>query len=420
MLQKLFSKSVYTKGVFTLLKGTFIAQFIGFFCSIWIAKLYGTTEFGVFSKFLSISAVFTIFLTLRLESALVLSKKEQENSSIITAVFYNIFIVGCLSVLLLFFTPENYISSLNLTKFILFSALSLGILKAIESIYILHLNRVKEFSKIANSKVIFTILRYGFQVLLFFQLEKSGLIIGFLIASFLVCILLFILSKVQFASVSFNRYKSIIKENKNLVVFGTLSDNLNTVNINFIPIVFGFYFANEQIGKYFLAVTLLSIPPTFISNSYAKVFFLKTSELYNNHIENLYNFIKNSTLKLTFITLLFFVVAFLLSDVFISTFFGEEWSKTSLYIKILIPLFFLRAVYNPLSNLEEVFKKNHIGLLFNCYLIIVNIVSLYYGFTSKNFTSALILISVTNSLGYILISSYFFKYSKKLSLKKPQ
>ena len=140
-------------------------------------------------------------------------------------------------------------------------------------------------------------------------------------------------------------------------------------------------------------MVLLSVPGTFINASFSKVFFLRASEIYNTKKSELYSFVKKHTLRLALLLLIPFLLLFFLSETIIQLILGSEWIIVGTYIKILSFLFYLRAIYNPISYLEEVLKKNHIGLLFNIFLILGNLAAIYLGFKEQSFLTTIELVS---------------------------
>lgn len=417
MFKKIDFSSSYIKGTLDLFKGSLWAQVIGFLGALWVAKLYGANELGVFSKFMSLSSILGIFYTLRLEAAIVTSKEENNKHSLFSTLFYTIIFISSISVLLTFILPSNFFSKINLVKIVVLAGIFSGVLKAFENVFVSYLLKTKKFKKIALSRVLFTLSRYTLQISLFFLSITKGIIYGYLIASILVIMYLYKYANLKLLSFDYLRIKKHIKDNSNLVSFGVLSDNLNVLNLQIIPLVGGIYFSNSNIGWYFLAITVLTIPIHFVNTSFSKVFFLKASEIYNDSRAQLFSFVKKSMLYLIVLGIIPYLFLILLSPYLIAVFFDESWSKVGIYIQVLATLFFLRAIYNPISNLEEVFKKNHIGFVFNVYLLLVNLIAIYIGNLENNLLITLKIIAVFCSFGYIAITLYFYLYTKKLSLK---
>lgn len=400
--------SIYVKGVISLFKGNLWAQALGLIGTLVVANMYGSEALGVFSKFISISSVLAIFFTLRLESAFVLSDERKDLRVIFSSILYTILIGSVLSALIVLMLSDEFFIKIKLLRvYTIFCVLG-GILKAIESVYLSYLLKKKEFKRIANSRVLFILVRYTFQIGLFYFTTELGLILGFALASLAILFYFFRITGNLYGSISLANFKTTIKENQNLVSYGVLSDNLNAINLNIIPILAGIYFKDNEIGWYFLAVVLLSVPLTFIGSSFSKVFFLRASDIFNTDKSKLYGFLKKWTLQLSFGILIPYAAIAFLSKPFIEMALKEEWIPVSIYIQWLAVLFFLRALYNPISHLEEVLKKNHVGLIFNIFLFSVNIVSILYGaLVEESFFFIIKTIAIGLPIGYLGMILYF-------------
>ena len=198
-----------------------------------------------------------------------------------------------------------------------------------------------------------------------------------------------------------------------------VSDNLNAINLNLIPILAGIYFSDSEIGWYFLATVLLSVPVTFINSSFSKVFFLRASEIFNQDPTKLFSFVKKYTFQLLLGLLIPFLVIFFLSEPFIHLALKDEWLPVGIYTQFLTVLFYLRSVYNPLSYLEEVLKKNHIGLILNVFLFLVNVGAIFYGaLIAKDFLTTIYIISFGLPFGYLGMILYFLIATNRLRFQK--
>lgn len=417
MFSNINFSSTYAKGVISLLKGNIWAQLIGFGGTFLIAKLYGADSLGIFSKFMSFSAIIAIFFTLRLESAFVLSDEEKNLKDVFSSIIYTVFTGGLFSFLIIILLPDSFFVKVNLLKIYVVFCVVGAILKSLENTYLSYLLRLKKFKPIASSRVLFTIIRYTFQIGFFFLIPEKGLILGFLIA--IIILLLFYINSVGnlFSLISISKFRTTLKENMNLVSYGVLSDNLNAINLHIIPVLGGVYFIDSEIGWYFLAVVLLSVPGTFINSSFSKVFFLRASEIYTKEKRQVFSFLKKNTIRLSLLSVIPFLLIFFLSEAALQLILGKEWVVVGTYMKILSFLFFLRAVYNPISHLEEVLKKNHIGLIFNIFLIATNLLAIYMGYQEKDFVTSIKIMAYILPIGYLLMIGYFFLFTYRLRFK---
>jgi O-antigen/teichoic acid export membrane protein len=419
MLNKPNFSSTYVKGVISLFKGNFWAQLFGFAGTLVVANLYGADTLGVFSKFMSVSSVLAIFFSLRLEAAFVLSDEKKNLKTIFSTIAYCILVGTIFSLIVILLLPNSFFESVNFLKIYTIFCVIGALLKAFENVFLSYLLKQKLFNKIAFSRVLFTLVRYGFQIGLFYVITDMGLILGFLAAALILTLYFYRVSGNLLYAVSMSDIKKTIKENQNLVSYGVISDNLNALNLHLIPIIGGVYFNDSEIGWYFLAIVLLSVPVTFINSSFSKVFFLRASEIFNQDPEKLFAFVKKYTLQLLLGLLLPFLLIFFLSNPFIHIALKDEWITVGVYIQLLCVLFYLRSVYNPLSHLEEVLKKNHVGLVFNIFLFLVNIGAILYGaMIAKDFLTTIYIIAFGLPIGYLVMILYFLIVTNRLRFQK--
>ena len=62
-----------------MLRGTVIAQVIGFLASIYLAKIYGEAAYGYFGFFISLINIISIISTLQLEHCIITSKSNESS-----------------------------------------------------------------------------------------------------------------------------------------------------------------------------------------------------------------------------------------------------------------------------------------------------------------------------------------------------
>jgi O-antigen/teichoic acid export membrane protein len=117
----------------------------------------------------------------------------------------------------------------------------------------------------------------------------------------------------------------------------------------------------------------------------------------------------NSTVKkLVLIGLPFFgILSFFIVDIFAFVF-GEEWRIAGQYAQILLPMFFIRFVSAPMSNVMSVFEKQKQGLFVNIILIISSVGLLLVGYLLKvEFITILYYFSALLFIEYMIFLIYY-------------
>jgi O-antigen/teichoic acid export membrane protein len=144
-----------------------------------------------------------------------------------------------------------------------------------------------------------------------------------------------------------------------------------------------------------------------------QLFFQVSSDCYKNDTPATEAFL--STLKklvviaLPVFTLLFFTIEDISAFVF-----GEQWRIAGYYAKLLLPLYFIRTIYIPLSPITNAFEKLELALKIHVAIFSGNILSFiiayFAGFSIKNF---LITYCIIGSIIYTLMGYILFLVASK-------
>ncbi len=403
------------KSFLDLAKGHLLSQLIGVFSSVLIAKIYGPSALGVFSVFFTISAVLSTLNTARLECILFLDQErnDQHNNSIgliIITLFFTI-----VSLTIFFFIPQFIVEKYFVNRLLLLSSAVIAFLTSLKNIF-QNLNLLQDnYSKIKNSKIIFTILRYGSQFLLFY-LTKSywGLIIGYSIA--IIYTLVFFYNELNFVFKEFKwlTFKTTINKYKDLLKYALPGDITNTIAINIFPILLIAMYSDTLAGNYFMSHLILSIPLTFLHSVVSPVFFKTSVTMVKAQNPKALFIYTTQLVKRIFLTIsLPLIILMFYGEELIVFFFKEEWRNTGRFIEIFAVYFAFRVLYSPISSLEESLSKNKISLLINIYFTIILFGSFYLWKDTLSIFEIAFRISITTTLGYLFLLIYFFKLLHK-------
>lgn len=392
------------KGVLSLLAGNTISRVILILGGLYLAKWYGPESFGVYSVFLSYIVILPALSSLQLESILMLQRgsKDVVNifsatvivSAIITSAI--IAIVGLLKVLgVIQFEMSNNLLILcgvggvlmgwNLTQNAMFTKYKL--FKQISVAFII----ASFFSVISQ----FVFYKIGW--------VENGLIYGWLIgltASFLYNLRV---SKNRWSKIDITAFKLRVFENVNVLKYHYPSTAINTIANNVLPFLILVYFGKLEVGVYGMALKVLSMPLFLLSSSISKVYFQKSANLYihnKKHLQKLTHKICLSSFSiiLLFLILLNTIGIYILEMIYI----GDEWIGLRKYILILSIWILARSAINPIASIMVVINKNQYSMIFNVYLLIVNLIAIYVGVYYDNFDYCLYIFAIFSSLGYFI------------------
>lgn len=396
-----------------MFRGTVISQMIGILGSLYLAKLYGTTAYGIFGVFISVVSIFSIVNTLQLEKNIITSKTISKSTN-----WYNFLILitpitSIILIVILYVLSEyNVLESINQKLLIWFFIGTIGISYFIinESLFIYR----KKFKLLSNTKVLLTIVNVSLQVLLYSKYKINGLIYGHVISQ-LVVVFFFYMNNIKFIKpVNPSLIKSDLKANNTIIKYLLPGTTINAFAIHLMPILLLAFFDEKQAGIYFFATKLLTAPLFLISSSVSQVYFQKTTELMQtkkSEILRMTQKIVRSNLLLMFVILL---IVNSIGMYLLELYLGPSWENIRLFTLILSFLILARTSFNPISSLIIVLNKNHVSLIFNTYLFITNLIAIYIGYMYTDIIITIIILSVFGGIGYLAMLFYFLKKLKNV------
>ena len=399
-----------------MLKGASIAQVIPIISYIFLAKIVGTIEFGIFSIWLGFVYLGAVLCTLRLENSLVIeSDGKHRNNSFIKCVttlfiissFLFLLIVILLSSNISFINKLPIISWLLLVPSFTFLAINttLQSLAAADGEY-KNLNRLRI---IQSSSVVITQLCF---VYLF--AESKSLMLGFLVGQ-IVCIafgIYNIRNRFDF-KINIRSIFNYVRKHWKFPTFSLPADGLSTLGA-MLPVTFvGSIFGLDSAGQLALTMRVLGAPVGLLGKAIQDVF--KRHAMMdikkNGECKKLYLsiFVIMQPIIITFLLIVYFG-----SELFFIQFFGVEWANSAKFAKILCFVFGLSFVASPLSYIVYIIGKQYVDLIWQVVLVLLIIISF---FTIDDLFISLIIYSVSYSVLYIIylfISFYLCSIQHKI------
>lgn len=411
--QKQF-KTKNFKGVLSLLAGNTISKLILSVGGIVLANYYGPESYGIYNVFLSYILILPVLASMRLDNIMILQKGSKEIRNLFSGIVVITFFLSCLLVLGIGILKNWNIFPYQLSNFLL---LLIGIGSVLTAWNLSQNNlftKFRLFKQISTAFIISSLITVLFQAVFYFtgQIE-NGLIYGWIIglaASFLYNAAV---SKGLLKKIDWTAFRASVKEHQNIVKFTYPSDSLNAIANNLLPIMVILYFSEAEVGLYAMAFKILSTPLVLLSSSVSRVYFQKSVSLYHQDKSALLSLTQKvifSNLSIIIAFVLFMNTAGLyLLDLFLN----HKWDGMGSFIMALSFWIIARSALNPISPLIMVINKNHYSLVFNIYLILVNLVSIYIGNLYENFLLCVWIFSIFSGLGYLILTLLVTDYLKK-------
>lgn len=367
-------KRLNSSNITTIFKGNFISKFVLVIGGLLLAKYYGSSEYGIFSIYLSIMSIFTVVLSLAQEHMIMLERNDQDMNNNFSA-------AGMISAAVMLFTFLIVLIPFDIPKNILFLGIFTGFIYLFTNNAKFLLAKKKLFKLVSVLTIVDSVVSFLFQVIFVFIKIENGLVIGSLIGYIAAFLASLYYSRKYFVKPDMKRYIANAKKRPELFKYSYPSTLINALGNNIMPILISLYFADSLLGEYSLAVKIMSVPLLLISSSIATVYYPKAAEINNkdNSRNELFAYTKKMSLMNFYIILALYVLINVIGIPILKMFFNKNWEHLGLFILLMSLGYLTRSLINPISDILTIIKRNNVALVFNIYLFLANIAAIFIG-----------------------------------------
>lgn len=416
MIKRIFS-SEFNRNAITLMIGTTFAQAIPFLVAPILTRIYTPAEFGVLASFLAVFGIFSAFVTLKFDQAIILPKKDEEAFNVLLITITTVLLVSLVFFILFVFLKSFFIKLFNekeLDNWLYFVPLSLFLYGLYQAVYY-WFNRKKYYRKISAASIVQSGGGAGAKISFGVNNYPGGLIFGTLIGQFVSIIVMFffifkdIRKLLKF--LSFSMVKAQIRRFSKLALVVTTSTSIQSFYIQ-IPILYiGRYYNMSVLGFVSIAKRLIAAPVSIIARAFGDVFRQQATDEY--HKTGRFDKIYLSTLKKSIIVSIipFILLYFITPDLF-ALWLGEEWVVAGEYARIIIVGEFFSFILTPVDKTALIREKKQFIFLWNCSRLVANIliVGIAIVFDTSVETYLWMLVSI-RSFHYLLNGIVCYRYS---------
>ncbi|KFF20552.1 oligosaccharide flippase family protein [Chryseobacterium sp. JM1] len=391
----------------TIFKGNFISKFVLVMGGLLLAKYYGSSEYGIFSIYLSIMSIFTVVLSLAQEHLIMLEGDEVEvNNNFSTAGIISaaVMILAFLLVFIPFGIPKN----------IIFLGIFSGFLYLFTNNAKFLLAKKKMFKLVSVLTIVDSVVSFLFQVIFVFIKIENGLVIGSLIGYIAAFLAAIYCARTYFVKPDLKKYIANAKKRPELFRYSYPSTLINALGNNIMPILISLYFADSLLGEYSLTVKIMSVPLLLISSSIATVYYPRAAELGNRgrSKSELFAYTKKMSLMNFYIILALYILVNVAGIPLLEVFFNKNWEHLGLFIFLMSFGYLTRSLINPIADILTILKRNNVALIFNIYLFLANIAAIFIG-KEKGITYLVGIFSLFLFIGYGFLYFYIMFILKK-------
>jgi O-antigen/teichoic acid export membrane protein len=360
--KKLFLKSEFTKNTFVLVLGTVLAQAIPLVLHPFLRRIYSAEDFGAMAVFLSIFSMITIVSALRYEATIVLPKHNNEAANILSLTFIINLIFNSIILLIIIFFKDNIVELIGLplkyANYLYLLPITSFLFSFYQSINY-WLIRQKAFKASSINKIVRRGVEGCVQLGMGLLKIPGGLFVGDFFGNFsnvLSGIRQASKNKFSLAYVSKKKIGFVAKKYIDYPKFNVIPTLLSSA-AGLLPFLFiNKFYSTEIVGYLDLSRMLLSIPLIFISATIAQVLFQQITEKKHNSL-SIKKDLFNIAYLLLGIIIIEFLVLFLFGDDLFSLIFGEAYTISSTFSKILIFSFSLNFISSTFSSIYITFNK---------------------------------------------------------------
>ncbi|WP_258645036.1 lipopolysaccharide biosynthesis protein [Vibrio alginolyticus] len=409
--------SKFNRHLITLLSGTIIGQAIPVAITPILTRLYTPEDLGLLAIFVGITLTIGSIANARYELAIMLPKKDEDAYNVAGLCLIIAITISLTTLLIVWLFNEKIELLLGnksiglwlyLIPLVIFST---GIYNTLN-----YLNTRKSLYKpIARSKITQSTSMCATQLSLsYYASSFNGLIVGQVVGSLLSNISLFKSVRRDYSCYKLNllKVRALGKRYKKFPQFSMWAILANNLAIHLNNMLISVFYSVGTLGFYALAQRILGLPSTLVGNSIGQVYFQQATEE-KKKTGQAWSTYRATFIKLFIMSLAFFLPLFFIIEDIFRVAFGDNWVIAGTYAKILIPFFAVRFIASALSNTNNIFEKQHIALIWQIALLLLNVTVLLYSYNfGVSFSNMLCILSLANVIHYLFLIIITMSYSK--------
>lgn len=424
MFKQLLQKSEFTKNTFILVAGTVVAQAIPLVLHPFLRRIYSPEDFGAMAVYLNIFGMLTIVSALRYEATIVLPKNNNEAANILSLTFIIALIFSTLTLISLLLFKDEIVTLINFPAqyahylyFLPFACVAFSIFQSMNYWLI----RQKAFKASTNNKIIRRMVEGVVQSTLGMFRIPGGLFIGDLagnLANVLAGIKQIFKTGFSTPTVSAKKIKYVFKKYIDYPKYNVLPTLLSSAAA-VLPFLFiNKFYSTETVGYLDLSRLVLSIPLIFISATISQVFFQQITEK-KHQKASIKKVVMNIAYLLLAVVALKLIVILLLGPLLFGFVFGEQYTLSGEYSKLLVFSFGLNFISSTFSSVFITFDKIKLNSLWQTlYFIAICSLILFKHLSINEFLMVYVGIEVLMHSIYIaMMYTVINRYEKGIESK---
>jgi O-antigen/teichoic acid export membrane protein len=406
--------SKFVANVIKLGSATLLGQIIGILVTPVLSRLYSPADFGIFQLFFSIVSLIAIVSCLSYQSAINLTKKDEDAANIVVLCFSLIIVTSLLSTVLFFIFSgyiEHILNAPGLSNYLLLLPLAI-IANSVAYVLGSWLSRRQQFGTIAKGNLYSSITGKASSIGIgIISPSPFGLIFGTIINDATIVAVLLQRSFRDFRffqKVTYEKIIQLARRYENFPRYNALSALVNTAGVQSTPLIIALFFSPIIVGYYAIAHMVIILPSKLMGNSITTLFYQKACEE-KNCTGGVKNVVKMVHTRLISLGMFLFLILIIIGPELFSLALGKQWTIAGIYAQILAPWVFIVFLSGPLSSIFSVLEKQSVNLGFTVALLITRIVVIVIGGLLNDPILCMILLSGTGVIFWSWMNMYLVR-----------
>jgi len=407
-----FQEGSFLRNVVTLSSGSVAGNIILLATIPVISRLYLPEAFGVFSVFLSIFTIASVFASMNLQVALPLPRRDGTAANLLMGSLVLLVFFTLLSILIVH-VAENFVDrSAVYDQIKAYGAwLPVAIAGAGANVILYYwLLRRRDYSSLAIVKVGQSGSMAAGQILIGLVTGSALGLIGGHIFSQIIGALAFVVKIFRndrhiFRQVRASRARKVTGCYQKFSLQYTPGIFVSTLTLMLPPIILTAMFGVAVAGLYAFTTRAIRGGLSLIVQSVTRVAYIRCVDLRNAHkYEQILNFYLKLCSRLSVIGIVPFAMLFFWGEEIFSLVFGENWSQAGVMAAYLVPGLFCFMVFDQSLNIFVIMNKQYTKFIWELLRFFLMCAVFAAGYFLGLETLTLILwLSVTQALGYGIV-----------------
>ncbi len=360
---------------------------------------------------MKLAGVFAVVAALRYETAIVIENNSDTAKDLVRlSLFLNTFVSILLFLIILIFkaliAPIFNFENSNILYALPFT---IWIMSSTETL-IMWQNRSKEYSRISSNRVLYSLSGTGYKLLhpLANLIKGNGLLIGQILSQILAFVHIAYKLPIRIANFTADNLRTVAKTYKSFPLFSSPAALLNLLTLSMPVFMLTIFIGQESTGHFANAYKLSYLPMSMLAMALGQVFFERIARLKKE---------KEFTSKMAheLVTVMFVAavipvcVLAVWGDKIAPFVLGEKWTEAGVYIQITILFYFAMFMTSTFSSAFATYDKLKVQLGYNAFFLVATATAFYVGLRlGGSARVALMCYALVGAVSRIGILNYFF------------